>query len=96
MYPNLATTVASTNIVSGKVDTESLAENKGFYSIFMNNLGQSIADFTINYNSSSDSLAVSFDSTYAKQKLAQGRIELSGIDLSDTKVDDDFLAVFKT
>lgn len=89
---NLATTVASTNIVSGKVDTKSLAENKGFYSIFMNNLGQSIADFTINYNSSSDSLAVSFDSTYAKQKLAQGRIELSGIDLSDTKVDDDFLA----
>lgn len=89
---NLATALASTNVVSGRVDTKSLVKKESLYTVLMDNLGKSVVDLTIDYSSYNKSLVINFDSTYANQKLAQSRIELSSVDLSDTIVDRDFLA----
>lgn len=94
---NLATAVASSNIVSASdvVDTKSLANNNGLYSIIMNNLGQSIYNFKLNYSHKNKTLELDLNSTYSKQKFLQEKVKLVEVNLSNTIVNEDFLADLK-
>ncbi|QIV94222.1 hypothetical protein [Allofrancisella frigidaquae] len=89
---NLATSVANSNVVSAQTDPKNLVENKGLFSVIMNNLGQSIYDLEMVYNNYEKTLDLKLDSTNNKKEFIQSEVELDDIDLSNIVVDSDFLA----
>ncbi|AJC48691.1 hypothetical protein IB642_02935 [Allofrancisella guangzhouensis] len=89
---NLATSVANSNVVSAQINPNSLADNKGLFSVIMNNLGQNIYNLELDYDSSDKTLDFKLDSTNNNKKFFQSELELYNIDLSNIVVDSDFLA----
>ena len=92
---NLATSVASSNVVSTSVDSKSLANNEGLYSVIMNSFSQSLYDFTLEYNHQNETLELDVDATYAKKKFLDEKVKLSDVSLASNAVDQDFLAGLK-
>ncbi|MED7788465.1 hypothetical protein [Francisella sp. 19X1-34] len=92
---NLASSVASSNAVSAKVNPKDLSGDDNLYRIAMNTIGKGIYNFEINYDHSNSSLKFDLDSTVNKQAFVKEDIELKDFDLSDTSFDNDFLASFK-
>ncbi len=92
---NLATSVASSNVVSAGVDSKNLANNNGLYSIIMNSFSQSLYDFTIEYNNEDQTLEIDTDASYNKKKLLDEKVKLADVKLADSSVNEDFLAGFK-
>ena len=92
---NLAASVANSNVVSAGVDSKSLANNEGLYSVIMNSFSQSLYDFTLEYNYQDETLELDVDASYGKQKFLDEKVELSDVKLAGNAVNEDFLASFK-
>jgi hypothetical protein len=92
---NLATSIASSNVVSASVDSKSLANNEGLYSVIMNSFSQSLYDFTLEYNYQNETLELDVDATYSKKKFLDEKVKLSDVKLAGNAIDEDFLAGFK-
>ena len=79
---NLAASVAKSNVVSARINSKSLANNKGLYSAIMNSFGQSLYDLTLEYSYQDETLELDVDATYNKKKFLDEKAKLSGVKLA--------------
>ena len=92
---NLASSVASSNAVSAKVNPKKLSGDDNLYKIAMNTIGKGVYNLEIDYDHSDSTLKFDLDSTVNKKPFVKEDFELTSFDLSDTAFDNDFLASLK-
>ncbi|API87227.1 hypothetical protein [Francisella uliginis] len=92
---NLASSVASSNAVSAKVNPKKLSGDDNLYKIAMNAIGKGVYNLDIDYDHSDSTLKFDLDSTVNKKPFVKEDFELTSFDLSDTAFDNDFLASLK-
>ncbi|WP_150466977.1 hypothetical protein [Francisella sp. SYW-9] len=92
---NLASSIASSNVVSARVDHKDLSGDSSLYKIVMNTIGKGVYNFEIDYDHSDSTLKFDLDSTVNNKAFVKEDVKLKGFDLSDTSFDNDFLASLK-